>query len=505
MSKGPPPVPGGRTPEEREAARREREARRARAATGSTGPGPIRRRGPPMNSDGAPRPRPAAARRAEPPAESSPEPEPPAHGVQAATPQGRRAAAQELPPEAAPQPRRLRPAWSRPPGEPVAAAPPPERDWLSEARQHTARDGGDGGGRTPRAGRTGPPGGKPHVARLLALGVLIVFVLGALWFLGSLFQPFKGKGGEAVRVEVPRGLGVGQIGDLLEQRGVVKSSFFFSTRARVSGRSSSLKPGSFVLRKDMPYGAALDELEHGTPPNIVVITIPEGRSRKEVAPLVKGKLKGGYIAATRRSSAINLRAYGARRARNLEGFLFPATYQLKRGHPVSELVDRQLAAFRQKFRGVSMGYARSKNLTPFEVLTIASLVEREAQVPAERPLIASVIYNRLKQGIPLGIDATVRFATGNWTRPLRESELRNPSPYNTRRNSGLPPGPIGSPGLASIQAAAHPKRSKYLFYVVKPCGNGRHAFSATDAQFQRDVRRYNDARAKRGGKSPTNC
>ena len=116
-----------------------------------------------------------------------------------------------------------------------------------------------------------------------------------------------------------------------------------------------------------------------------------------------------------------------------------------------------------------------------------------------------MIYNRLKQDIPLGIDATVRFATGNWTRPLRESELRNPSPYNTRRNSGLPPGPIGSPGLASIEAAAHPKRSKYLFYVVKPCGNGRHAFSATDAQFQRDVRRYNDARAKRGGKSPTDC
>jgi UPF0755 protein len=390
----------------------------------------------------------------------------------------------------------------------VATAPPErdsERDWLSEARRHTARDGGDGGGRTPQAGRTGPPGGRPHVARLVALGVLLVFVLAGLWFLGSLFQPFKGNGGERVRVQVPRGLGVGQIGDLLEQRGVVKSAFFFSTRARVSGRSSSLKPGSYVLRRDMPYGAALDQLEHGTPPNIVVVTIPEGRSRKEVAPLVKGRLKGSYIAATRRSSAINLRDYGARRARNLEGFLFPATYQLKRGHSVSELVDRQLAAFKQKFRGVSMGYARSKNLTPFEVLTIASLVEREAQVPAERPLIASVIYNRLKQGIPLGIDATVRFATGNWTRPLRESELRNPSPYNTRRNSGLPPGPIGSPGLASIQAAAHPKRSKYLFYVVKPCGNGRHSFSATDAQFQRDVRRYNDARAKRGGKSPTDC
>jgi UPF0755 protein len=255
----------------------------------------------------------------------------------------------------------------------------------------------------------------------------------------------------------------------------------------------------------MPYGAALAALERGTPPNIVVVTVPEGRSRKEVAPLVKGRLEGSYIAATRRSPLLDPRRYGARHARDLEGFLFPATFELKRHHPVSQLVERQLAAFREKFGGVSMRYARAKNLTPYEVLIIASLVEREAEVPAERPVIASVIYNRLKQGIPLGIDATVRFVTGNWTRPLRESELRNPSPYNTRRSSGLPPGPIGSPGLASIQAAARPAHTKYLFYVVKPCGNGRHAFSATDAQFQRDVRRYNGARAKRGGKSPTTC
>ena len=132
----------------------------------------------------------------------------------------------------------------------------------------------------------------------------------------------------------------------------------------------------------------------------------------------------------------------------------------------------------------------------------ASLVEREVQVPKERRLVASVIYNRLRQGMPLGIDATVRFVTGNWERPLRESELANPSPYNTRLRPGLPPGPIGSPGLASIKAAAHPARTGYLFYVVKPGGNGAHTFSRTDAEFQRDVARYNRERKRRGGKSP---
>ena len=122
---------------------------------------------------------------------------------------------------------------------------------------------------------------------------------------------------------------------------------------------------------------------------------------------------------------------------------------------------------------------------------------RRPAVTGDRPLIAAVIYNRLKQGIPLGIDATIRFATGNWSRPLRVSELQINSGYNTRTHQGLPPGPIGNPGLASLKAAAHPARVKYLFYVVKPCGNGAHAFSSTDAQFQRDVAKYNTARAKK--------
>ena len=150
-------------------------------------------------------------------------------------------------------------------------------------------------------------------------------------------------------------------------------------------------------------------------------------------------------------------------------------------------------------------YAKSKNLTDYDILTIASMIDREAQLAKERPIIASVIYNRLKAGIPLGIDATIRFATNNWTKPLTQSQLAAPSPYNTRLRKGLPPGPIGSPGLASIKAAARPAKTKFLFYVVKPGGCGEHAFSATDAEFQQDVSRYNAERAKRGGQSPTNC
>ena len=139
------------------------------------------------------------------------------------------------------------------------------------------------------------------------------------------------------------------------------------------------------------------------------------------------------------------------------------------------------------------------------MLIIASMIEREAQVPKDRRLVSAVIYNRLKDGMALGIDATLRYKLNNWSRPLRVSELDSNTPYNTRKHTGLPPTPIGNPGMASIRAAANPANVGFLFYVVKPCGDGAHAFSSTDAQFQRDVAAYNRARAKRGGKDPSHC
>jgi uncharacterized YceG family protein len=133
------------------------------------------------------------------------------------------------------------------------------------------------------------------------------------------------------------------------------------------------------------------------------------------------------------------------------------------------------------------------------------MIEREAMLDSERRLISAVIYNRLREGIPLGIDATVRFATGNLSEPLTESELATDSPYNTRLHAGLPPGPIGNPGLASLEAAARPAGVDYLYYVVKPGTCGEHSFSSSDVEFQADVARYNDAREAAGGQSPDTC
>jgi cell division protein YceG involved in septum cleavage len=239
------------------------------------------------------------------------------------------------------------------------------------------------------------------------------------------------------------------------------------------------------------------------------ITIPEGYDRRQTAAIAKQEgIKGDYLKASESAKGFDPAKYGAQNPQNLEGFLFPATYDLPRHPTADDLVVRQLTAFKQYIAKVNMNYARSKNLTTYDVLIIASMIEREVAVPKERKLVAAVIYNRLRAGMPLQVDATIRFATNNYTQPLSNSDLHLASPYNTYTNPGLPPGPIGNPGLASIEAAAHPAKASYLYYVVKPntCGP-ELAFSTTAAQFDKDKAAYDQARAANGGNAPTpaNC
>lgn len=255
---------------------------------------------------------------------------------------------------------------------------------------------------------------------------------------------------------------------------------------------------------------AYRHLHRSTPPPVVVktitVTIPEGYSRPQTAAIAMQEgLRGDYNKASVRSKHLNPAKYGGKGAKNLEGFLFPDTFELEKHASAANLVQLQLEDFKRRIKGVDMSYARSKNLTTYDVITIASMIEREAALESQRKLVAAVVYNRLHQGMPLGIDATTRFATGNYTRPLTESELAIESPYNTRTHTGLPPGPINSPGLASIEAAAHPAKKSYLFYVVEPGACNKLAFSSTEAEFNADVERYNSAREAAGGNSPDSC
>jgi UPF0755 protein len=238
----------------------------------------------------------------------------------------------------------------------------------------------------------------------------------------------------------------------------------------------------------------------------ITVTIPEGYTRPQTAEVAKREgLRGSYEKASVRSTHLNPAKYGGEGAKDLEGFLFPDTFELKKHASAAELVQLQLDDFKSRIAGVDMSYARTKNLTVFDVVTIASMIEHEAVSEGDRKKVARVIYNRLHEGMPLGIDATTRFATGNYTEPLTESELAVDSPYNTRTHTGLPPGPIDSPGLASIEAAAHPAKGDYLFYVVEPGACNKLAFSKTEAEFEADVARYNSAREAAGGNSPDSC
>jgi UPF0755 protein len=430
--------------------------------------------------------------------------------------------------EAARREREARRAWRE--GRPPPPAPPPPDDRHSEVAERPENDGLQETrpfdvavaerevplgtkrvGVHERRRRAAVPPRAPRPPRRLGRRALVIpvaaLILLAGWFLNSLYQPFAGDGNGRVSVRVPSGATVGEIGDLLAAQGVIDSAFFFELRAKLGGRGEDLKSGRFALRRDMSYAAALDALSKSpAPPPVLRVTIPEGRSRGEAAPLVRAAgVRGDYVEASRSSPRLDPARYRAPKGASLEGFLFPATYELKRDATAQDLVAAQLAAFERNLDSIDLGYARSKNLTVYDVLIIASMVEREVAVAEERPLVAAVIYNRLHDGMYLGIDATLRYALGNWTEPLKVSELESDTPYNTRNHLGLPPGPIGSPGLASIQAAARPAKVDYRYYVVKPGTCGEHAFSASEDQFYRDVARYDAARAAAGGKSPTRC
>jgi uncharacterized YceG family protein len=513
---------------EREEKRRKREAKKGGKETAAPPPEPQAPPEPPKpprtpeqefwdedppvyETDEAEQAAPAKSGAEEPAAEKSEDAAPAAAAAAAASSPASEPAATPNPAPAPPEPVLPEPAaeqsWETETHEVVepVATEPPEEDWGFDDEGDpemigAARRGGGDGGSRKGGGVLGSL--RRHPFRIVGLVLLVI----VLWFLFSLFQPFKGDGSGKVQVTIPKGSSVSEVGDLLSKRGVIDDSTFFQIRVTLEGKRSDLYAGHFTLAHDMSYGAAIDALS--TPPvkRVTSVTIPEGYSRPQAAQLVEEDgIPGSYIKKTVESKFLDPADYGGKNAKNLEGFLFPDTFELKPKAPVGDLVELQLKDFKKRIKGVDMQYATSKNLTVYDVLTIASMVEREAGVAKQRGDVASVIYNRLHEGMPLGIDATTRFATGNYSKPLTESQLAVDSPYNTRTNVGLPPGPINSPGLAAIKAAAHPPKTQFLYYVNKPNTCGVLAFSKNEGEWEADVAAYNKAREENGGNEPSSC
>ena len=308
----------------------------------------------------------------------------------------------------------------------------------------------------------------------------------ALWIYQNVISDGASPGAPAA-FTIKRGDSVEQIGAALDRAGIVRSGTAWAVKARLNGDDTNLLPGRYALRVDERYDTIVTALHSGPGSLLPVIrlTIAEGRAIRDIAGDVKrvSITRTAYLAAVRRARpASGFRATGTERL-TMEGFLFPSTYELTKPANAAQLVRKQLAAFVAKTAAIDFSAARRKQLTPYDVLIIASMIEREAANDRDRPLISAVIYNRLQQGIPLGIDATTQYSVGAW-RPLTAADLKVRNAYNTRINRGLPPTAICNPGLASLQAAARPAKVGYLYYVAIPHDpQRRHFFTKSFAAF----------------------
>jgi UPF0755 protein len=280
------------------------------------------------------------------------------------------------------------------------------------------------------------------------------------------------------------------------------------TRGRLARLAALL---ALVIVLAALIGAAvvlLEPAKHTPPPPrplaIVKVVIPEGFTRVQIAARARAEgLRGNYLAATAHSAELDLARYRAPAdTPNLEGFLFPATYEVYAGEHVSQLVSEQLTAFKENFGGGEIHRAKVLGVTPYQLLTVASIIEREAATAHDRPLVAAVIYNRLRLHMTLGVDSTLRYALNDFTKPLTEAQLHSDSPYNTRTHLGLPPTPISNPGAAAVQAAARPAKVSYLYYVSGADGCGELVFSDGYAEFERNAAAYREALSHNGGRVP---
>ncbi len=327
---------------------------------------------------------------------------------------------------------------------------------------------------------------------LLLLVVLAVF--GALGVGVVLYQrtsePFKGYEAAEQFVMIEAGSGTRTIGQRLIQAGVIRDEATFRAALWRSGRARALQAGEFRFDRPMAPAEVIDKIASGDVYNRR-ITFPEGLSIQEMARSYEQQGFGkaaAFVEAARDPDAIRSLDSAAT---DLEGYLFPETYSVPRDTTAAKLVGLMVGRFKQLFTPEMQQAAQALELTPREVVTLAALVEKETAQPSERPIVAAVYLNRLKIGMAMQADPTVIYAlqrAGRYNGNIRRDDLSFDSPYNTYRYPGLPPGPIASPGLASLQAAVSPANVDYLYFVSR--NDGSHVFARTLVEHNENVRQY---------------
>ena len=321
----------------------------------------------------------------------------------------------------------------------------------------------------------------------VAAAMIVAMGLGALWARGQV-DP-AGRTGRVVAVTIPAGAGVSRIGELLARAGVIHSGGLFPYYVTIVG-GGPLLPGTYRLAANSRYSAVVLALEAGPPQIVDRLTVPEGYTLAQIAARVAALPKLHLSAAKFMAAATDGQVrspYEPAGVDNLEGLVFPATYQVRQGDTEVDVLEQMVGAFDTQAAAVGLAQgAAALHMTPYQVVTVSSIVEREAKLAGDRGAVASVIYNRLRAGMPLGADSTQTY----WLR-LHDAalipttaQLDSPSPYNTRLDRGLPPTPIANPGVPSLQAAVSPPTTSYL-YFVETNPDGQLGFASNSAGFAR--------------------
>jgi UPF0755 protein len=340
--------------------------------------------------------------------------------------------------------------------------------------------------------------------------ILIIACAGSfLWARNELQAPNQHSQSEKY-VAIQKGSSPDQIINNLESLGVIRHGWLLRLYLRVTGSGQRLKAGEYRFPSPISPLGVLRKLEEGEQ-RLSRLTVIEGWSRWDIAALLV-RIPELKLQSTEEALALFDDTSAIRDldppARNLEGYLYPDTYSFQPDATPRQVVETMVKRFRQVWGDLSARHAPPPGLSPREIVTVASLIETEAKLADERPVVASVIYNRLRRDIPLGIDSTVIYASkaaGKWKNngKVYQSDLDRDSPYNTRKVRGLPPGPIASPGQSSLEAALSPAQTDYIYYVREPSRNdGAHNFYANEADFQRGVQALREWERSRNANLP---
>jgi UPF0755 protein len=338
-------------------------------------------------------------------------------------------------------------------------------------------------------------------------GILLLLLAGSAFFAWRYIQqelkPTPAMN-EVVRFTIPPGSSSNEIAHILQKNGMIRNSTLFWYYLKYSNEGNQFKAGTYEMK---PGSTKTEIIEHLNKGDIVKLeglrfTIPEGLNVEQITEKLSSQKiveKSAFLTLVDSNRSYNC-GWTADIPKDktikhrLEGYLYPDTYEMKKGSTAVDVVERMLCEWDRKLAELPADWQtqlKQKSLTFHELLTIASLIEREVVAENERAVVAGVIYNRLNKKMPLQIDATVQYLFAESKDRLFEKDLQIESPYNTYKHTGLPPGPIASPSLASIKAALYPKESKYLYYVTKKDGTSEHLFAETFEQHKRNITKSN--------------